>query len=375
MIKEVNSYVLMYEGINDERDALAVKAFAEHPMEVVVVTVETSDGYVGVGESLAYGCADSVKSLLDTTIRSLVREEDEEHIEGIWNKVYRATLRYGRRGIAVAALSGLDTALWDIMGKKARKPLYKLLGASQDRVKCYVTGGYYSPHKDLERLREEVSHYVKAGFKGVKVKIGGSTLENDMTRLKVVREAVGDDVNIAVDANNVFSYDEALKVGRRLEEFGAWFFEEPIQTDLVDRSASLASQLEVPIAGYETAFTRWEFYELMRRGAVDIVQPDVMWSGGVSEVMKIGALAKTLGYPIILHYSASAISLIANAHVAAALGNQWQETHLRRNMLRDELFKERIEYEDGHLLLPDRPGLGFTLREDFVETFGRKNTH
>lgn len=239
-------------------------------------------------------------------------------------------------------------------------------------MRCYVTGGYYSQHKDLERLSEEVASYVKAGFKGVKVKIGGASPEQDMKRLKTVREVVGEGINVAVDANNVYTYDEALKMGRRLEQFGAWFFEEPIQTDLIERSASLARELQVPVAGYETAFTRWEFYEIMRTGAVDVVQPDVMWSGGVSEVMKIGALAKTLGYPVIPHYSASGVSLVANAHVAAALGTEWLETHLRRNELRDNLFKERIEYDDGHIVLPNRPGLGFTLRDDFVEAFGGK---
>jgi D-arabinonate dehydratase len=373
MIKRVEPFILAYEGINEEQDALAVKLLAEHPMETLLVRVETDDGYVGIGESLAYGMPDTVKTLIERTVAPLVVGEDEELIERIWNKVYMATLRFGRRGIAIAALSGVDTALWDIMGKKAEKPLYKILGGSKSKVRNYVTGGYYAPTKDIERLREEVEYYVKRGFKGVKIKIGGKTLEEDLARLKAVREVVGEEVKIAVDANNVYKYEEARVVGRKLEQLGIWFFEEPIQTDFMDLSARLAEELDIPIAGYETAFTRWEFYELMRRRAVDIVQPDSMWSGGVSEVMKIGAVAKTLGFPVIPHYSASAVSLVANAHVAAALGCDWLETHLRRNELRDNLFKEPIEYEDGQIVLPNRPGLGFTLRDDAEQLYGRRS--
>jgi D-arabinonate dehydratase len=372
MIKRIEPFILVYEGINEERDALAVKAFAEHPMEVVLVRIETDDGYIGIGESLAYGCSETVKTLIERTLSPLIIGEDEEYIEKIWGKLYSASLRYGRRGIAIAGISGIDIALWDIMGKKARKPVFKLLGASKDRVNSYVTGGYYSPRKDIERLIEEVSYYVKMGFKGVKVKVGGLTVEEDIKRLKSVRDALGEKVRIAVDANNVYTFNEALTVGKQLEKLGIWFFEEPIQTDFIDLSAELVKELEVPIAGYETAFTRWEFYEIMRKRAVDIVQPDCMWSGGISEVIKIGALAKTLGIQVIPHYSASGVSLVANAHVAASIGCEWIETHLRRNDLRDNIFKEKIEYEDGKIVLPNRPGLGFTLRENIEQEYGIK---
>ena len=202
--------------------------------------------------------------------------------------MYKAPLRFGRRGIAIAGISGIDIALWDIMGKKSRKPIYKLLGGSKKKIKAYITGGYYSEKKDLERLKEEEAYYVKMGFKGIKVKIGAKSMEEDLERLKAVREVVGDDVRIAVDANNVYTFEEALMMGKELEKLGIWFFEEPIQTDYLDLSAKLASALEVPIAGYETAYTRWEFYDIMRKNAVDIVQTDAMWTGGISEMMKIG---------------------------------------------------------------------------------------
>lgn len=369
MIRDIRVYKLCYEGINDERDALAVKALAEHPMEIVVTEIETSDGYVGYGESLAYGCSDTVKTLIEKTLKPLLISQDEELIEYLWDLMYKATLRFGRRGIAIAGISGIDTALWDIMGKKAKMPIYKLLGGYKKKVKAYITGGYYSEKKDIERLKDEEAYYVKMGFKGIKVKIGGKTMEEDLERLKSVREVVGDNVKIAVDANNVYTYDEALKMGRELEKLGIWFFEEPIQTDYLDLSARLADALEVPIAGYETAYTRWEFYEIMRKRAVDIVQTDVMWTGGISEMMKIGNMAKVLGYPLIPHYSAGGISLIANLHVASALGTEWIEMHLRKNDLRDKIFKEQIEIDNGHLVVPDRPGLGFTIRDDVLENY------
>jgi len=165
------------------------------------------------------------------------------------------------------------------------------------------------------------------GFKGIKVKIGAKSMEEDIREAQGHREVVGEDVKIAVDANNVYTFEEALEMGRRLEKLGIWFFEEPIQTDYLDLSARLAEELEVPIAGYETAYTRWEFYEIMRKRAVDIVQTDVMWTGGISEMMKIGNMAKVMGYPLIPHYSAGGISLIGNLHVAAALNSPWIEMH------------------------------------------------
>lgn len=373
MIKDVRTYKLCYEGINEERDALAVKALAEHPMEIVITEIETEDGYIGYGESLAYGCSDAVRVTIDKILKPLILKEDEELIEYLWDKMYKATLRFGRRGIAIAGISGVDTALWDIMGKKTRKPIYKLLGGFKRKVRAYITGGYYSEKKDLERLRDEITYYVKMGFKGVKVKIGGKTMREDLERLKVVKEVVGDEVNVAVDANNVYTFEEALKMGRELEKMGIWFFEEPIQTDYLDLSAKLAKALEVPIAGYETAYTRWEFYEIMRKEAVDIVQTDVMWTGGISEMMKIGNMAKVMGYPLIPHYSAGGISLIANLHVASALGTEWIEMHLRRNDLRDKIFKESIEIEDGHLVVPESPGLGYTLRDEVFEEYKCKS--
>ncbi|WP_390532942.1 arabinonate dehydratase [Sulfurisphaera ohwakuensis] len=373
MIRDIRTYKLCYEGINEERDALAVKALAEHPMEIVVTEIETSDGYVGYGESLAYGCSDAVKVTIDKILKPLLLNEDEELIENLWDKMYKATLRFGRRGIVIAGISGIDIALWDIMGKKTKKPIYKLLGGAKKKIRAYITGGYYSEKKDLERLKDEVAYYVKMGFKGVKIKIGGKSMNEDLERLKAVREVVGDDVRIAVDANNVYTFEEALKMGKELEKLNIWFFEEPIQTDLLDLSAELAKELEVPIAGYETAYTRWEFYEIMRKKAVDIVQTDAMWTGGISEMMKIGNMAKVMGYSLIPHYSAGGISLIANLHVASALGTEWIEMHLRRNDLRDKIFKEQIEIDDGHLVTPDRPGLGYTLREGVLEEYKCKS--
>ncbi|MEM0173795.1 MAG: arabinonate dehydratase [Sulfolobaceae archaeon] len=369
MISNIETYRLCYEGLNDERDALAVKALAEHPMEIVVVRVETKDGYVGYGESLGYGCSDVVELAINKILKPLLIREDEDMIEYLWDKMYKATLRFGRRGIIIAGISGVDIALWDILGKKAKLPIYKLLGGYKNKVRAYITGGYYSKRKDIERLKEEVKYYVSQGFKGIKIKIGGRSIEEDVERLKAVKDVVGDGVRVAVDANNVYSFEEAVKVGRILEKLGIWFFEEPLQTDLIDLSAELAKVLEIPIAGYETAFTRWEFYEIMRKRAVDIVQVDAMWTGGISEIRKIGDLAKVMGYPIIPHYSAGGISLIANLHFASSFGCEWIEMHLRENKLRDEIFREKIRVEDGSLIVPEAPGLGYTVREDALEDF------
>ncbi|BCS93615.1 arabinonate dehydratase [Metallosphaera javensis (ex Sakai et al. 2022)] len=369
MISDIKTYKLCYECISDEKDALAIKGLAEHPMEILVTEVQTKDGYVGYGESLAYGCSDAVQTTVEKILKPILLKEDEELIQHLWDKMYKATLRFGRRGIVIAGIGGVDIALWDIMGKKAKKPIYKLLGGSKRKIQAYITGGYYSDKKDMEKLRDEEAYYVRMGFKGVKVKIGARSMEEDLERLKVIKEVIGDKVRMAVDANNVFTFEEALEMGKNLEKLGVWFFEEPIQTDYLDLSAKLAQELDIPIAGYETAFTRWEFYEIMRRGAVDIVQTDAMWTGGISEMMKIGDMASIMGYSLIPHYSAGGISLIANLHVAAALGLEWIEMHLRKNDLRDKIFREGIPIEDGYLVVPDSPGLGLTINDEVFERY------
>ncbi len=367
-IKSVQARKVSYRKFY-ERDALAIRAGSEHYMDVTVVTVETTDGSVGVGESLSYGGADTVASAVEKILAPLIVGQESHGVRSLWEKMYKGTYRLGRRGLVISAISGIDTALWDLLGKELGAPVYQLLGASNRPIKGYITGGYYREDKDIKKLVEEEKSYVQAGFDTVKIKIGGLSIEEDLKRVSAVREALGRNVNVACDANNVYDFNAATRMGRELEKLGVIFFEEPIMTDYPDLSASLAQSLDMPIAGYETAYTQFEYRDMIEKHAVDIVQADASWNGGITELLNIGALANAHGFPLIPHYSAGGIGFVASLHAAAAVGSPMIEYHLRPNPLRKKLAGDAIKHESGAFQLPNKPGLGVSVQPEVFEEF------
>jgi D-arabinonate dehydratase len=355
-----------------ERDALAVVGGAEHPMEIAIVKVETTKGEVGYGECISYGGLEPVASSVDHVLSPLLKGEESSAITRLWDKMYMATFRLGRRGVIISAISGVDTALWDLLGKELGAPIYKLLGAPSRRMKGYVTGGYYSEDKDLPKLIEEERVYLEAGFDTVKMKVGALPLNEDIQRLRKVQEAIGDKLKIAVDANNTGNFNSALRLGRELEKLGVIFFEEPISTDQPELSAELARSLDIPIAGYETAYTLYEFRDLIEKHSVDIVQADAAWNGGITEMLRIGTLARAHGFQVIPHYSAGGIGFIASLHAALALDSPMIEYHLRPNPFRDGLAGSAIRHEKGEFLPPDKPGLGIVPDQRVLERYRLK---
>lgn len=352
-----------------ERDALAVVAGAEHPMEVVIVRVGTSDGRVGYGECVSYGALEPVSVSVERVLAPLLTGEDPSAIGRLWEKMYSATYRLGRRGVMISAMSGVDIALWDLRGKELGAPIYSLLGGEGRRMKGYITGGYYRADKGIPELVEEEKGYVKAGFENVKIKIGALPHSQDLERLKRVKEAVGEKVGIAVDANNTYDFNSALRMGRELEKLGVTFFEEPISTDHLALSSELARLLDVPIAGYETGYSLYEFRDIIETHAVDIVQSDAAWNGGITEILRIGTLARAHGFRVIPHYSAGGIGFVASLHAALAMDSPMIEFHLRPNPFRDGLAGQAIRHERGEFLPPDRPGLGISPDEKVIERY------
>lgn len=291
-IKAVHTIPLSYRGDQLDRDALAVKMGAEHPMDVLIVEVVSDDGRVGRGECYAYGALVSVSTIVQELLASLIEGRDLRATSALWERMYQVNFRLGRRGLLMCALSGVDTALWDLAAQDAGVPLWKFFGGEQDAMPAYVTGGYYRPGKGLEELREEVRQVLTRGFRGMKLKIGGLDRIEDLHRLEVEREEGGEDFFLGVDANNALTYPEALWWGRRLEALGVDFFEEPISTDQPAVSARLAQALDIPIAGYETETSLYGMRDFIIAGAVDIVQSDCIWAGGVTEVRRIATLAR-----------------------------------------------------------------------------------
>ena len=364
-ITQVNPIKLKFFPKNPPRDGLA----GISSRDVFLVQIMTDEGIEGIGEGFALGCLDSLETITNETLTPHLLGEDSLMIQKLWESMYQATSRYGRRGVTMAAISAVDIALWDIMGKASGMPVYKLLGAAKDSLEPYASAGYYMDGKGLKELQEEFTGYLDMGFKTMKMKVGGAPLKEDIARVRAVRQAVGD-ADFGIDANNAWDYPTALKMARVCEEENVLFFEEPMSSDFIQDCVRLARHTDVPIAGYETNLTRYGMRDFIVHDAVDIVQVDAIWSGGISEAKRVGELAGAWGKQVIPHFSASMVSLAANLSFGLSLSNTvYMEYTLDENPLRSELCHESIVMRDGKVKVFDRPGLGLDINWDVVEKF------
>jgi L-alanine-DL-glutamate epimerase-like enolase superfamily enzyme len=338
--------------------------------DVFLVRVYTDDGCIGLGEGFALGSLRSLAAIVDETLKPLLIGQDPCNIERLWHLMYRSTFRYGRRGLVMPAISAIDIALWDILGKVANLPTYKLAGGCRDSIPAYASGGYYLEGKGMDALVGEAGRYVEQGFKFMKMKVGCMSVEDDMQRIREVQKTLGKGVQLGVDANNAYDFNQALAIGRHLDECGIAFFEEPISSDFIDASVRLADQLDVPVAGYETELTAFGMKDFITRRAIDVAQTDAIWGGGITECLKIAHLARSWGMKVIPHFSAAVVSLAANMHWGAMVSNcDWFELTQDPNPLRDELARNPIRVEKGAVILPEGPGLGIELNETVVKKY------
>ncbi len=365
-ISKVEPIMLRYYPKHPPRDGLANIPYRD----VLLVSIETDEGIAGIGEGFALGCLYSVRTFVEECLQPLLLGENPMMIERLWNKMYRQTFRYGKRGVGMAAISAVDIALWDILGKKAGLPICQMLGCAHEELTPYASAGYYAEGKSLRDLQEEAAGYKKAGFRMMKMKVGGAAPEEDMNRIAAVREAIGTDMALAVDANNAWDYNTAVKMARFCEGLNICFLEEPLSSDFWEDSVRLAQKTSVPIAGYETELPRFGLKNYIVHHGVDIVQTDVIWSGGISEAKKIGALAAAWNKPVLMHFSASMVSLAANLNFALSIENAaYFEYTLDENPLRDRLSRYPVVMKDGVIKAPLLAGIGVELDWDVVEEF------
>jgi L-alanine-DL-glutamate epimerase-like enolase superfamily enzyme len=357
----------------------------------LLVELGTDDGEVGIGESAIYGGpASVVETMIHDELAPRLLGEDPTRPEWLWQVMTSRSHQHGDGGVLPAAISGLDIAMWDLMARQAGLPLYRLLGGYRDEVRAYASAGFYAEGKDAEGLADEARGYVEAGFRHVKIKVGRTTdtpvnplvhmdapdfaavtLAEDLRRVGAVRKAVGDEVHLMVDANNAWTKPTALEAGREFERLGVHWFEEPVPTDDREGSAALAAALTVPIAGYETRTGLAGFRDLIADGAVGIVQPDVIWSGGITVCRRIAALAVAAGLPCVPHVFSTAVSLAANLHFIASIPNSYLlEFDQNPNALRTELLDRPIEPDErGIVTVPDGPGLGVRLDPETLRRY------
>lgn len=335
-----------------------------------IVEISTDEGITGWGE--CYGPAAVAKAVVDTQLKARVIGRDPFDVEAIWEDLYNRIKDYGLTGMTISAISGIDIALWDIMGRAVNKPVHKLLGgAYRSEVVPYATGLYFiDMDRLIEEAVEEALEFKNDGFRAIKMKIGLGDLKLDARRVGAVRKAIGPEVKLAVDANHCFSVPNAIKLGRMLEEHDIMWFEEPISPEDHDGYVEVTRALDMAVAGGENDFTRWGFRDVIARKAMDIVQPDLCAAGGFSECKKIAALASAFGVECVPHAWGSVIGLAATVQFLAALPDQppalrpmspMLEFEQTPNPLRDTLAVAPIEQRKGIVAVPTGPGLGIEI--------------
>ena len=332
-----------------------------------LVQVDTDEGISGIGS--ASGNGELIEVIVGKVLKPLLTGMDPTQIEEIWDKAYvrGGHKEFGTRGIGVVALSGVDIALWDILGKVRGVPLYQLLGGKcRDKVPVYATALYpEEPAKVAKRARA----FAEQGFHGVKIKVGFD-LDQDIQIVRAVRDELGKDFVIMTDANQGYTVDVALKAAEAFAACGAFWLEEPLFVEDIAGHARLREKGKTPIAVGENLNTCYAFENFVVRGAVDFLQPDVARAGGITEIRKIAAMAAEHHVPLSFHTWGDGVALAASVHLSAALKECIvMELDYTYNPLRAELLREPLEVENGFLIPPDKPGLGVELDSKAVEKF------
>lgn len=332
-----------------------------------LVQVETDEGVSGIGS--ASGNGELIEVIVAKVLKPLLIGMDPTAIDEIWDKAYirGGHKEFGTRGIGVVALSGIDVALWDIVGKVRGVPVYQLLGGKcRDQVPVYATALYpEEPAKVAARARG----FADQGFHGVKIKVGFD-LEQDIRIVRAVRRELGEQFTVMTDANQGYSLDVGLKAAAAFAECGAFWLEEPLFVEDIEGHATLREKTKVPIAVGENLHTYYAFENFIVRGAVDFIQPDVARAGGITEIKRITALAAKHKVPVSFHTWGDGVALAASVHLSAALKDCIvMELDYTYNPLREELLQEPFKVQNGCLIPPDKPGLGIELNPEALPRF------
>ena len=368
-ITDVEAIVLRQQSVDE--------GIADGSQDDLVVLVHTDEGITGIGE--VDSAPEVVAALVEGNgshavaigLRELLVGEDPLDVERLWRKMYRGTIYVGRRGITVHAISGIDIALWDIRGKALGRPVCELIGEPRrERIKAYASR--LMPDTPEETF-SAVAELREQGFTAVKLGWGplGKDAAYDVELASAARDAAGDGVEILIDAGlgYVDDVERATQVARGLEELDVTWLEEPFEPDEYEAYAELADAVDIPVAAGEQDSTWWGFRELIERGRVDVVQPDVTRCGGITELLRIAELAAQNGVATVPHAWKSGIIKAATLHVNAVLPEAlYQEYCVARTPINTELTVQRLPLEaDGWVAVPTGPGLGVDLDLDVVE--------
>lgn len=353
--------------------------------QALLVKIETDTELYGIGEAFCYGSPLPVgKAIIEKQLAPHLIGEDPENIEKLWQTMYYRTVANGRRGVVMACISGIDIALWDLLGKAVHRPVSVLLGRCLDKIPSYASGGFYAPEKDLDGFREEMESYAAKGYQAIKIKIGrnpemslnmirymanrdfGVSYEEDMQRIAITREILGPGKFLAADINAAWTSNQVLASISDFKKAGLDCLEEPILFEDREGCRRIAALPDIQLMGFETEQGSKNFAKMINDNLVDIVQPDIGWGGGISELAKIGALANAADKPVSLHSFGSAVHFAASLQLASSLGNTWYiESEENPNRLKTGITTRPFETDEQmNFYVPDGDGLGIDLDWD-----------
>lgn len=348
----------------------------------MIVEIETDEGITGWGESLCHGGQppEAAKAAADYYLKPLLMEQDPFDVEVLWEKMYAATRQVGQQGIIINAMSGIDIALWDIIGKALKLPIHKLIGgAFRKEIKAYATGFYRGEKFCREKAVEEALRHVENGFTGFKMKIGFGVKE-DIEYLHQIREAVGYEAAIMADANCAYNAAAARRILLECEDVKMHFFEEPLPPEDIEGYKELKGLTSTYLACGENLFTKIGYRRWIAERAADIFQPELCSSGGITELKKIAALAEAYNVMLIPHVWGSGIGLAASLQYVASLPpapvclfpeEPMLEYDSSTHPFRHDLIYGAICLENGAVKIPDNPGIGVEVNKEIILKYAR----
>ena len=346
--------------------------------KICIVKITSDNGHVGWGEG--YGPA----TLIHAGIKHLtpyVIGSNPLETETIWTDMYRRTMDFCRSGVLVSAISAIDVALWDLKGKILGLPVHMLLGGKKrDKVVPYATGMYFANGEDLNvTIPNEAKMYNQNGYKAMKMKVGLG-IKTDIELVRRVREAIGNETKLMIDANHAYNLVEAVQLAKAVEKYDISWFEEPVSPEYYAQYAELRSKTTIPIAGGECEYLKHGFKRLLDAKSVDIIQPDICAAGGLTEAKKIAVLASVHGVDVVPHTWGTGIAFAAAIHFIANLDfipgrlnspDFYIEYDRTENKLREELTTSTMNFKNGEIKISDAPGLGIEVNEDVIQEYSQ----
>lgn len=302
-----------------------------------------------VGRSIPAGGLGTIQSEIFPRIKG----ENPLFVERIWDRMYHHNRKPVAKGDYIRAMGAVDIAVWDLVGKALNLPVYKVLGAYNERIRVYAAGGYYEDGKGLKELAKEMEEYAAEGFRAVKMKVGGEPMKLDAERVRAVRDAVGPGVDVLIDANNKWAAYDAIRFGRMVEKYDVYWFEEPVEPDDFAGCADVKRALDIPVVAGENEFTRWGCRDLIEHDCADILNLDTVIAGGITEYRKIAAMASAHHIPVAPHGNPfMAVHLLASTPNTLIM-ETYPAVESKHN-----LALPLFPVKDGYIIAPEKPGIG-----------------